>query len=121
MIDQGTLLNYVAGKWQASSATEKLPIRNPATGRSAGRRTDLTGAGCEQGGRCARDALATWRRTPPGDRIQPLFKLKALLDTHFKELARVITLECGKTLAEAEGELKRGHRERRGRDRHSRR
>jgi malonate-semialdehyde dehydrogenase (acetylating)/methylmalonate-semialdehyde dehydrogenase len=56
----------------------------------------------------AREALGEWRRTPPGDRIQPLFKLKALLDTHFADLARVITQECGKTLAESEGELKRG-------------
>ncbi|HXH25781.1 MAG TPA: CoA-acylating methylmalonate-semialdehyde dehydrogenase, partial [Vicinamibacterales bacterium] len=44
----------------------------------------------------------------PGDRIQPLFRLKALLDGQFAELARLITQECGKTLAESEGELKRG-------------
>ena len=53
-------------------------------------------------------ALPAWRRTPPGDRIQPLFKLKALLDAQFSDIARVITQECGKTLSEAEGELKRG-------------
>jgi len=56
----------------------------------------------------AGEALVTWRRTPPGERIQPLFRLKALLDAHFKEIARLITQECGKTLAESEGELKRG-------------
>ena len=49
-----------------------------------------------------------WRRTPPGDRIQPLFKLKALLEQHWDEVAQVITEECGKTLGEAEGELRRG-------------
>jgi len=48
--------------------------------------------------RAASEALPAWRRTPPGDRIQPLFRLKALLDTHYAELARVITQECGKTL-----------------------
>ena len=56
----------------------------------------------------ASKALQAWRRTPPGDRIQPLFRLKALLDAHFSEIARLITQECGKTLAEAEGELQRG-------------
>ncbi len=56
----------------------------------------------------ASKALPAWRRTPAGDRIQPLFRLKALLDAQFSEIARLVTLECGKTLAESEGELKRG-------------
>jgi malonate-semialdehyde dehydrogenase (acetylating)/methylmalonate-semialdehyde dehydrogenase len=45
---------------------------------------------------------------PGGDRIQPLFRLKALLDANFTEIAKLVTQECGKTLAESEGELKRG-------------
>ena len=53
-------------------------------------------------------ALPGWRRTPPGDRIQPLFRLKALLDANFTNCAQVITQECGKTIGESEGELKRG-------------
>jgi malonate-semialdehyde dehydrogenase (acetylating)/methylmalonate-semialdehyde dehydrogenase len=56
----------------------------------------------------AQKALPAWRRTPPGDRIQPLFRLKALLDAQFTEVAKLITQECGKTLGEAEGELRRG-------------
>jgi len=58
--------------------------------------------------RSAAAAFPAWRRTPPGERIQPLFRLKALLDAHLGELARIITRECGKTLAESEAELKRG-------------
>ena len=56
----------------------------------------------------ASKALQAWRRTPAGDRIQPLFRLKALLDANFTEIAKLVTQECGKTLAESEGELKRG-------------
>ena len=52
-------------------------------------------------------AYPEWRRTPAEDRIQPLFKLKQLLEEHIDELARIITLENGKTLAEAKGELRR--------------
>jgi malonate-semialdehyde dehydrogenase (acetylating)/methylmalonate-semialdehyde dehydrogenase len=48
-----------------------------------------------------------WRRTPPEDRIQPLFKLKALLEDHQDELARFMTQENGKTLSEAKAELRR--------------
>ena len=55
----------------------------------------------------ARDALRGWRETPPGDRVQPLFRLKALLERDFEEISRVVTTECGKTLAESRGELRR--------------
>ncbi len=45
---------------------------------------------------------------PAVDRVQYLFKLKVLLEEHLGELARLITIENGKTLAESTGELKRG-------------
>ena len=46
-------------------------------------------------------AFVDWRRTPVGDRILPLFKLKSLLDDNRDDLALAITDECGKTLAES--------------------
>src|SRR5439155_11546272 len=52
-------------------------------------------------------AFPEWRRTPPEDRIQPLFKLKMLLEEHLDELGRLITIENGKTLGEAKAELRR--------------
>src|SRR5262249_59556761 len=48
------------------------------------------------------------RRTPPGERVQYLFKLKNLLEEHLDELARLITIENGKTFGEAKAELRRG-------------
>jgi len=38
-------------------------------------------------------AFPAWRRTPPGERVQYLFKLKNLLEDQLDELARIITLE----------------------------
>ena len=108
MIAGATLLNYIGGHWEAAAASESLPVRNPATGDVLSAAPMSSGTEVEQTVRAAAAALAEWRRTPPGERIQPLFRLKALLDAHHTEIARVITLECGKTLAEAEGELKRG-------------
>src|ERR1700730_1689646 len=108
MIEQGTLLNYIGGRWDASTGTEQLPVHNPATGESLAGVPLSTGHDVDKAVRAATQALPAWRRTPPGDRIQPLFRLKALLDLHCTEIARLITQECGKTLAEAEGELRRG-------------
>ena len=56
----------------------------------------------------AQAAFPAWRATPPPDRVQFLFKLKALLEEHLDELAALITTENGKTLAESKGELRRG-------------
>jgi malonate-semialdehyde dehydrogenase (acetylating)/methylmalonate-semialdehyde dehydrogenase len=108
MIAQGTLLNYIGGRWDASTANETLSVDNPATGDSLVGVPLSSALDVDKAVRAANEALPAWRRTPPGDRIQPLFRLKALLDAHCTELARLITQECGKTLTEAEGELKRG-------------
>ena len=52
-------------------------------------------------------AYPAWRRTPPEDRIQPLFKLKNLLEEHVDDISRLITQENGKTFTEAKAEMRR--------------
>src|SRR6187397_1307155 len=108
MIEQGSLLNFVGGSWESADARENIAVHTPATGEVIAAAPLSGRADVEKAVRAATEALQKWRRTPPGDRIQPLFRLKALLDTHFTDVARLITQECGKTLGEAEGELRRG-------------
>lgn len=107
MAETATLPNFIGGSYLAPSASETLPVLNPATGEILFR---IPLSGPEDVGRAvasARDALREWRETPPGDRVQPLFRLKALLERDFEEISRVVTTECGKTLAESRGELRR--------------
>ena len=104
---QETLRNYVAGEWQAAAANESIPVSNPATGEIIAAAPLSGAADVDRAVRAAMEAYQKWRRTPPGDRIQPLFRLKTLLDAQVKELGRLITEECGKTLVEAEAEVKR--------------
>ena len=108
MIEQGTLLNFVGGHWERPDVSEFAPILNPATGTTIAKVPLSDAATVAKAVEAASAAYKTWRRTPPGNRIQPLFKLKALLEANWSDLARVITEECGKTLAESEGELQRG-------------
>ncbi|HET9361611.1 MAG TPA: aldehyde dehydrogenase family protein, partial [Vicinamibacterales bacterium] len=108
MIGQETLMNFVGGRWEAPGATQTIPVKNPATGDLLADVPLSSAADVGKAVQSASSALVAWRRTPPGDRIQPLFRLKALLDAHFSEIARLVTQECGKTLAESEGELRRG-------------
>ena len=102
------LRNYVGGRWEPPVAPARAAVRNPATGEVLAE-VPLSGAeDVQRAVAAAAQALAAWARTPPGDRIQPLFRLKALLDANFTDIARLITQEAGKTIAESEGELKRG-------------
>src|SRR5579863_10534933 len=99
--------NYVNGQWQDSDAREWQDVANPATGEVLARVPQSDNAEVAKAIDAAAAAYPAWRRTPPEDRIQPLFKLKVLLEDHQDELARIITLENGKTFAEAKAELRR--------------
>jgi malonate-semialdehyde dehydrogenase (acetylating)/methylmalonate-semialdehyde dehydrogenase len=100
--------NFVGGAWQASASQPGLDLTNPATGESLGQSPSGSAAEVNAAVSAAHAAFPAWRATPPGDRIQFLFKLKALLETHIDELAAIITTENGKTLSEAKAELRRG-------------
>lgn len=99
--------NYVGGTWTSSGATETFPVINPATGDELARTPLSTSREVADAVEAARRAFPAWRRMPVTDRVQYLFKLKALLEEHFQDISRTITMECGKTLAESRGEMRR--------------
>ncbi|HXY00385.1 MAG TPA: aldehyde dehydrogenase family protein, partial [Candidatus Limnocylindrales bacterium] len=101
------VLNYFGGAWRKSSASEFVHVTNPASGELLARTPLSTKADVDAVVQAAAEAFPTWRRTPPGERIQYLFKLKFLLEEHIDELSRIITLENGKTFAEAKAEYRR--------------
>ena len=102
------ILNYFGGTWHKSAATEFVNVTNPATGEVIARTPISSKSDVDRAVQSAAEAFPAWRRTPAGERIQYLFKLKVLLEDHIDELARIITLENGKTFAEAKAELRRG-------------
>src|SRR3954452_8085982 len=108
MIQDGQLLNYVNGTWKRSRASEFLDVRNPATAETMVRVPLSPPDEVDEAVQAAQAAFPDWRRTPPVQRVQYLFKLKRLLDEHFDEIARLTVDECGKTMDESRGELQRG-------------
>ncbi|HEY2458999.1 MAG TPA: CoA-acylating methylmalonate-semialdehyde dehydrogenase [Candidatus Acidoferrum sp.] len=102
------LQNYISGVWTKSSATEFVNVTNPASGELIARTPVSTAGDVEAAVHAASEAFPAWRRTPPGERIQYLFKLKYLLDEHIDELSKIITVENGKTFGEAKAEIRRG-------------
>ncbi|MGE5655592.1 MAG: CoA-acylating methylmalonate-semialdehyde dehydrogenase [Actinomycetota bacterium] len=101
------LANYIDGSWRPSTATHYLEIVNPATTELLAQVPLSPAAEVELAAQAAAQAFKSWRQTPPPQRVQYLFKLKNLLEENLEDLARTITLECGKTLTESQGELRR--------------
>jgi malonate-semialdehyde dehydrogenase (acetylating)/methylmalonate-semialdehyde dehydrogenase len=101
------LQNYINNEWRPSNANEYLDVTNPATTEIIGKVPLSPGVEVDQATQAAAEALVEWRRTPPPDRIQYLFKLKNLLEDNFDDIARTITIECGKTVDESQGEMRR--------------
>jgi len=101
------LFNYINGEWCASGATDFLDVVNPATAQVLAKVPLSPKSDVESAAKAAADAFGSWRRVPPTERVQYLFKLKFLLEEHLEELAHTITQECGKTFAESKGELER--------------
>lgn len=99
--------NYINGSWKDSTATEFADVMNPATGETLAQ-VPLNGeADVLEAIETAAAAFPEWRRTPPEERIQYLFKLKQLLEDNIEELAKLTTMENGKTLVESRAELRR--------------
>jgi malonate-semialdehyde dehydrogenase (acetylating)/methylmalonate-semialdehyde dehydrogenase len=101
------LENFVNGIWKASRAVEALKVLNPASGQVLAEVPLSPGDEVSAAAAAAQKAFEDWRRKPAGERIQPLFRLKTLLEENLNDLARTITDECGKTFAESVGELRR--------------
>ena len=106
-MEYGTLKNYVNGEWVPSQSGELLEVRNPATGELVARVPLSTEDEVNQAVAAAKAAFQEWRETPPMVRARYMFRLKALMEERFEDLARTIVQEHGKILDEARGEVRR--------------
>jgi malonate-semialdehyde dehydrogenase (acetylating)/methylmalonate-semialdehyde dehydrogenase len=104
----GILPNFIGGEWHKSGASDFVDVFNPATGEVLAKAPLATAEDVNAAVTAAAAAFPAWRRTPPQDRIQYLFKLRSLLEQHADEIARLTTQENGKTFAESRAELQRG-------------
>jgi malonate-semialdehyde dehydrogenase (acetylating) / methylmalonate-semialdehyde dehydrogenase len=103
------LSNYINSSWVKSKETNTSDVINPATQEIMAQVPNGKGtiADVEQAVAAAAEAYKLWSQTPVMKRVQPLYKLKQLLEENLEDIARTITIECGKTLAESRGELQR--------------
>lgn len=102
------LSNYVGGQWSNGAAGDFADVSNPANGERLAEVPLERGEDVTAVIKAAEAAFPAWRRTPPEERTQYLFKLKQILENNIEEIARLVTQESGKTLVEARAEIRRG-------------
>jgi len=98
------------GQWMESKEKQTIDVLNPASQEVLARVPYGAGTASdtEDAIAAASEALKEWREISVMQRVQPLYELKALLEEHKEEIARLITLECGKSFAESVAEMQRG-------------
>lgn len=100
--------NYVNGAWVESRSGRQEEVFNPATGEVIAHvplssREELDAAALAAAG-----AYPLWSKVAVPRRARYFFQYQQLLVQHWRELAELITLENGKSLEEALGEVQRG-------------
>lgn len=99
---------YVNGQWIDSSSGRTFDVLNPANGKKIGVVPDMDSTDTERAIQCAQTAFESWKETTVKERSIILKKWTALCNENKDELARLLTLENGKPLTEAAGEVMYG-------------
>jgi malonate-semialdehyde dehydrogenase (acetylating)/methylmalonate-semialdehyde dehydrogenase len=101
--------NFVGGKWaEAAPSTKFRDIHNPAHDTLVAQVPMSTKDDFNKAMEAAKEAYKTWRNVPVSERARYMLKYQALLRENIDELAKLITEEQGKTLADARGDVIRG-------------
>ncbi len=95
--------SFINGVWVEGQKT--FPVTNPSTGEIIAQVADCTVEHAEKAVAAAQEAFLQWREKTAAERTQLLKKWFALIMQHQDDLGKIMTLEQGKPLAEAKGEI----------------
>ncbi len=96
---------YINGQWIAAESEQTLSVTNPATGEVITTVPDMGAAETQQAIAAANAALPAWRVLTAAQRGKILRRWAELMMEHQADLALLMTVEQGKPLAEAKGEI----------------
>lgn len=96
---------FIDGAWQGTEGRDTRPVVNPVDGEAMAGLPMATAADLDQALATADARFATWRATDVAERAAILHKTAALLRERAGDIARHLTMEQGKPLAEATGEV----------------
>ena len=99
---------YIDGQWSGADSGETFPVYNPANGTLIADVAKCAGVETARAINAAEKAQETWKRTTSKERFTYLMRWHDLMLEHLEDLARLLTLEQGKPLSEARGEIQYG-------------
>ena len=102
-----TVRFYIDGVWEMPQGRVLGKVTNPATGETLAQVPYATAEDVDTAVRSAHAAYLNWREVPVVERVQVLYRYKALLDRHANDLAAILTSENGKTTEDARMEVRR--------------
>ncbi|WP_134819895.1 aldehyde dehydrogenase family protein, partial [Bordetella pertussis] len=97
--------NLIGSEWREAALGARFAVADPATGKVIAHVPDSGARDAGAAVTAAHQAFADWRRTPAKVRAQIIKRWNALLHENAEDLARLISSEQGKPLAEARGEV----------------
>lgn len=99
---------FIAGAWRDAVNGQTRPVVNPATGQQIGHVAHASEQDLALAVEAAAQGFAIWRAMPPIERSRIMRRAAALLKERADDVARLLTLEQGKPLAEARLEVLSG-------------
>lgn len=95
----------INNEWLESATAKYMPVMNPSLGIQIAEAPCCTQSEVDAAVKAAAAAFPAWSDTPIPQRIQLMFRFKALLDKNLDELATLLATEMGKVVAEAKGDI----------------
>jgi malonate-semialdehyde dehydrogenase (acetylating)/methylmalonate-semialdehyde dehydrogenase len=100
--------HWIGGRVVEGQSGRSGPVYNPALGRQTGAVDFATVEEVDAAVRAAREAFTSWRAVSLSKRTSIFFRIHDLVDRHREDIARFLTVEHGKVLSDAMGEVARG-------------
>src|SRR5205809_349052 len=102
------ITHWIGGEPVPGESGRNGPVYNPAAGIQTGEVDFASAEEVDRAVQAAKEAFASWRAVSLSRKTEIFFRIRALVDEHREDVAKILTAEHGKVLADAKGEVARG-------------
>jgi alpha-ketoglutaric semialdehyde dehydrogenase len=108
LLTQEKLMNFINGEWVQASSDNFFAVKNPANSETLVQVPLSTSDDVEKAVSAAKKAQKEWALVPAPQRAEVLYRVGYLMKERKEELSKLLTMENGKVLEEARGEVQEG-------------
>src|SRR6266536_3630909 len=102
------ITHWIGGGAVEGGSGRNGPVYNPAAGIQTGEVDFASAEEVDRAVQAAKEAFASWRAVSLSRKTEIFFRIRALVDAHREDIAKILTAEHGKVLSDAKGEVARG-------------